>query len=68
VLFFLNLLVLFIVATPLILLELLRSRSAWIDRNHDGISFLLWFLTLGSVYISVLPQLGLAPNWHFLAP
>jgi uncharacterized membrane protein len=64
----LNLFVIFLVGSPLLVLESVRSRSKWIDEHHGGLSFMLWLLILGSVYIWVLPRLGLEPNWHFLAP
>jgi hypothetical protein len=64
----LNILVLLIVASPLLALELYRSRSQWIDEHHGGLSLALWVLTLLAVYIWVLPHLGLQPNWHGLSP
>ena len=64
----LNLLVIFIIASPLILIELLRYRSNWIDKYHEGLIAAAWLLTIAAVYIWVLPMLGLAPNWRSLAP
>ena len=64
----LNVLVICLVGLPLLALELARSRSRWIDKNHGGLSIALWFFTLVAVYIWVLPRLGLQPNWRFLAP
>jgi hypothetical protein len=67
-LLFLNAVVILLVASPLVLLEVGRSRSQWLDQHHDGLSVAIWILTLGVVYIWVLPYLGLQPNWHVLAP
>ena len=64
----LNGVIILLIGSPLLLLELARSRSRWIDDHHGGLSFALWILTLGAVYICVLPRLGLQPNWHILAP
>jgi hypothetical protein len=64
----LNGFVILLVSSPLLALEIARSRSKWIGEHHGGISFGLWFLTLAAVYIWVLPLLHLRPNWHFLAP
>jgi hypothetical protein len=64
----LNVFIILLVGSPLLMLELARSRSKWIDEHHGGLSFVLWFLTLAAVYIWVLPSLGLQPNWRVLAP
>jgi len=64
----LNLLVIFLVGTPLLVLEFSRSYSKWIDKYHGGLRFIIWFITLGAVYIWVLPRLGLQPNYHMLYP
>ena len=64
----LNILAICLVGLPLLGLELARSRSRWIDKNHGGLSFALWFFTLAVVYIWVLPRLGLQPNWRVLEP
>lgn len=61
----LNLIVIFIVASPLVLLEILRNHSEWIETNHGGLSFILWLVTLCAVYIFVLPMLNLMPNPAF---
>ena len=64
----LNGLVIILVASPLVLLEVLRSRSRWIEEHHGGLSLALWFLTLAAVYIWVLPYLALQPNPRFFEP
>jgi hypothetical protein len=64
----LNGFVILLVASPLLVLEIARSRSKWIDEHHGVLSLALWFVTLSAVYIWVLPLLHLRPNWHFLAP
>jgi hypothetical protein len=64
----LNGFVILLVASPIVLLEVARSRSRWLDQHHDTLSFAVWFLTLGAIYIWVLPRLGLQPNWRVLAP
>ncbi len=64
VLFF-NLLVIMIVGSPLLILELSRSRSKWVDEHHTILSLALWFTVLLAVYIWVLPMLGLEPNQRF---
>ena len=60
--------IILLIGSPLLMLEVAPSRSSWIDKHHGGLSFALWFLTLGAVYIWVLPRLGLQPNWRVLAP
>ena len=64
----LNGLVILVIAAPLVALEVARSHSRWIEQRHGGLSIAVWFLTLGAVYIWVLPRLGLQPNWHVLIP
>jgi hypothetical protein len=63
-----NLFVILVVGSPLILFELLRAHSKWIDEHHEGLSFVVWFFTLAAVYFWLLPMLGLGPNWRVLAP
>jgi hypothetical protein len=58
----LNVFVIIVVASPLMVLEFLRSRSAWIEANHEGLGFLLWIVVLIGAYLFVLPRLGLVPN------
>jgi len=57
-----NIFIIAIVATPILILEVLKSRSAWIGKNHDWLSVLTWIVVLFAVYIWVLPNLGLEPN------
>jgi hypothetical protein len=64
----LNAAVILIVAAPLMILELLCSHSRWVERHHEGLGFIVWFITLLGVYTLVLPRLGLQPNWRVLAP
>ena len=64
----LNLFVIFLVGAPLLALEIGRSYSRWLDKNHGGLSFIIWIFTLLAVYVWVLPRLGLQPNWHVLSP
>jgi len=61
----LNLLILGLVCIPLLLFWLLRSRSVWIERNHETLGIIVWLVTLLAVYIWVLPMLGLKPNPRF---
>lgn len=61
----LNILVLAIVASPLFALEQLRKYSKRIDERHDGLSIIVWFVTLLAVYVFVLSRLGLVPNPAF---
>ena len=61
----LNGLVILIVASPLVMLEVLRSRSRWIEEHHDVLRAAVWFLTLAAVYFWVLPRFGLKPNPRF---
>jgi len=63
-----NALVVLLVASPLLLLEWLRSRSSWIDRNHGELSLGLWLITLFAIYVWVLPRLGIRPNARVLYP
>ncbi len=61
----LNILVLALVCIPLLLFWLMRSRSVWIERNHETVGIIVWLVTLLAVYIWVLPMLGLKPNPKF---
>lgn len=63
-----NLFVIFLVGSPLLVLEIGRSYSRWIDEHHDELSIAVWLFTLLGVYIWVLPRLDLQPNWHVLSP
>lgn len=63
--FLLNIIILLIVASPLVLLEILRSHSKWIDDNHGGLSFIIWLVTLFAVYIFILPMFNMKPNPNF---
>jgi hypothetical protein len=58
----LNMLAVFVVAGPLLALELLRSRFEWLEEHHGILSFVLWLAALFVLYIYVLPRLGLRPN------
>lgn len=64
----LNAVVICVAASPLMLLELLRSRSHWVERYHEELGFAAWLITLMAVYILVLPRLGLQPNPRFFNP
>jgi hypothetical protein len=64
----LNLVVILLAGSPLLLLEVARSHSHWIDEHHGGLSFIVWAVTLAAIYIWVLPALRLQPNWRVLAP
>jgi hypothetical protein len=61
----LNVLVIALLCTPLLLLEALRSRSAWVKRNHEMLGIVVWLITLFAAYLFVLPMLGLKPNPQF---
>jgi len=62
----LNALVIMLVGAPLLALQLLRSRSTWIEDNHEWLGVVVWLVVLLCVYVFVLPRLGLAPNhWRF---
>jgi hypothetical protein len=61
----LNLLVVFLVALPLLILETGRHHSEWLERNHEGLGVIVWLVTLFVIYVWVLPRLGLVPNWRF---
>lgn len=60
----LNIFVLIIVATPLFMLEWLEENSRWSSwiREHEGVSIVVWFVTLFLVYVFVLPFFHLRPN------
>jgi hypothetical protein len=64
----LNGVVILLVASPLLLLQIVRPRSIWVDRHHDGLALAVWFITLAAVYVWVLPLLGLQPNMRFFEP
>jgi len=64
----LNGILVLLIGSPLLLLEVARSYSRWIDDHHGGLSLALWFLVLAAVYVWVLPRLGLQPNWRVLTP
>ena len=61
----LNLLVVFLVVSPLLLLELGRRHFEWLEKNHEGLGFIVWLATLFAIYVWVLPRLGLVPNPRF---
>lgn len=61
-LIFYNLLVIALLVLPLLLLEVLRQRSAWIERYHGELSFGLWLVTLAGLYFWLFPLLGIKPN------
>ena len=61
----LNLFAISVVAGPLVVLELLRPTSAWLDRNHGWISVLVWMGALFVLYVYVMPKYGLEPNPAF---
>jgi hypothetical protein len=61
----LNILILIFVASPLVLLESLRSRSKWIEEHHGGLSIIVWLATLFVVYVFVLPMFNMKPNSDF---
>jgi hypothetical protein len=64
----LNAVVVVFIASPLFVIECLRSRSRWVGHYHDELSFVAWLITLLAVYIWVLPMLGLRPNARVLYP
>jgi uncharacterized membrane protein YdjX (TVP38/TMEM64 family) len=64
----LNAVVIFIVASPITLLELLRRRSHWVERHHEELGLAAWLVTLIAVYIWVLPRVRLQPNPRFFNP
>jgi hypothetical protein len=61
----LNVFVIVLVAAPLVLLETLKSRSAWVKRNSEILGIFVWLFTLLATYVWVLPMLGLKPNPRF---
>jgi len=64
-LLFLNCIAFAVLATPILILGALRSRSDWINRNHGWLSLLTWVLALFGIYMFLLPMLGLRPNPAF---
>ncbi len=60
----LRILVILLIGTPLILLELLRSRSKWVEEHHGELGLVLWFLTLFLIYERLLPLMGIAVIFH----
>jgi hypothetical protein len=64
----LNAAVICAVASPLMLLEVLRRRLHWVERHHEELAFAAWLVTLVAVYIWVLPCLGLQPNPRLFDP
>jgi hypothetical protein len=58
----LNIVAIACVSAPVFLLEWLRKRSRWIDKNHDGLSVVVWLGALICLYAFVLPMLHLEPN------
>ena len=67
-LFFLNVTIICLVGTPLLILEVARSCSSWIEEHYGGLNFVVWLLILAAFYFWLLPLFGLHPNWHVLAP
>jgi hypothetical protein len=61
----LNVLVVFLVASPLLLLEIGRHHFEWLEKNHEVLGFIVWLVALFPVYVWVLPKLGLVPNLRF---
>lgn len=64
----LNTAIVLFVASPLLVIEWLRSRSRWIGKYHDELSLVAWLITLLAVYVWVLPTIGLRPNRRFFYP
>lgn len=56
---------LMVVALPLIGLEALGDRVAWIKKHHGSISVVLWISLLAFVYLVILPTFGLVKNPSF---
>ena len=63
--FLLNILIIFLFALPLILLEILRYFSDWIDNHHGGLSFIVWIISLIILYAFILPFFNMEPNQNF---
>ena len=62
----LNIVLIALVGIPIVLLEFLRDYSDWIDRNHEGISMLLWLFLVAAVVPLVATWLGMEPNPRIL--
>ncbi len=65
--FLLNIVVILIIGLPLLLLEVLRNHSEWIENNYGILSIIVWLVTLIAVYIFVLPMFNLKPNPAFFS-
>lgn len=65
ILFLENVFIIIIIAAPLLIVEILRSHSSWIEEHHEALSFVLWILALILVYFWLLPSLGLETNSNF---
>jgi len=61
-----NLFILLILASPLFLLDWLKSKFTWFERNYSWLSILVWLMGLIVVYFFVLPSLNLEPNRNIL--
>lgn len=64
----LNIAIGLLVASPLLVIEALRSRCRWIGKYHDELSLMAWFIALLALYVWVLPMIGLRPNRRFFYP
>jgi hypothetical protein len=64
-LFLLNAAFLAGVWTPLLVVELLRSRSKWVERNHPWLCIVTWALAIFLMAGVVLPRFGGYANPDF---
>ena len=60
-----NLLVIFLLAAPAIVLNLLAPRIPWLEKRKEGVGVFVWIITLYLIYLLLLPRLGLEPNSRF---
>jgi hypothetical protein len=52
----------FVVSTPLLILEIGRACSDWIEEHHHGLALFMGFLILAAIRYWVMPRFGLLPN------
>jgi hypothetical protein len=52
----------FVAGTPLLILEIGRACSDWIEEHHHGLGLLMGFLILAAIRYWVWPRFGLQPN------
>ena len=64
-LLFINVAVLTLFGAPLLLLDLLRGRWAWLNQNHHWLAIAVWLAMLATLRLVVLPKLGLEVNPAF---